>query len=59
MKKSMSRIKFVLTERAIKEYKVAMERAMEAEEAEERLKLQVEAESEAENGKGRLIRSKS
>jgi len=45
VKKSMSRIKFVLTERAIKEYKVAMERAMEAEEAEERVKLQVEAEA--------------
>jgi hypothetical protein len=41
----MSRIKFVLTERAIKEYEVAMERAMEAEEAEERVKLQVEAEA--------------
>ena len=45
VKKTMSRIKFVLTERAMKEYEVAMERAMQAEEEETRAQLQVEAET--------------
>ena len=45
VKKAMSRIKFVLTERAMKEYEVEMERAMQVEEKETRARLQDEAEA--------------
>ena len=58
MKKTMSRIKFVLTERAMKEYEVAMERAMQAEEEETRGAVTSRGGNEAErHGKDRLIQS--